>query len=46
MDIVDGSALAPSTLSLRGPRIGANDSMATPKKAIPAHAAIKTFDVE
>ena len=44
--MVDGKALAPCTLSLSGPRIGANDSMVTPKKAIPAQAAAKTFDVE
>ena len=46
IDIVDGNALAPCTLSLRGPKIGAKDNMVTPKKAIPAQAATNTFDVE
>jgi hypothetical protein len=46
IDIVDGNALAPCTLSLRGPKIGAKDNIVTPKKAIPIQAATNTFDVE
>ena len=43
IDRVDGSALAPSpTMAPNLPRIGPSDSIATPKKAIPAQAATKT----
>ena len=45
MDIVEGKAVAPSTRALSCPRIGPSESMATPKKASPAHAATNTWFV-
>ena len=46
MDIVDGSAYAPSITACNGVRMGPKDNIATPKKAKPAHEAIKTILVE
>ena len=44
--LVDGSAYAPSIPACNGVRIGPKDNIATPKKAKPAHEAIKTILVE